>query len=207
MNEIIIEILEKIGYLGIFLLITLENVFPPIPSEIILLFGGFMTTYTNLKLIFVILIATVGSYLGGLILYSLGRILNNEKIKKFSKGKIANIINLNEDIDKANDWFDKKGAITVFICRFIPIVRSLISIPAGMNKMNLFKFSLYTIIATLMWNSILVYLGARLGENWPLVLDVFSKYSFIILIILMVLLLLLSYMYYKKRIKKKHKSF
>ena len=141
MQEFIIEMMNNFGYFGIFFLIALENVFPPIPSEVILLFGGFMTTYTKLNIAIVIIAATLGSLLGAIVLYYIGKILNKERLKKIVSGKIGKILRLKEeDIEKADIWFDTKGQKTVFFCRFIPIVRSLISIPAGMSEMKMQKF-------------------------------------------------------------------
>ena len=142
MQEIIISIMNNWGYLGIALLIAVENIFPPIPSEVILTFGGFMTTYSNLKLIGIIISSTIGSVLGAIILYLIGRIINKERLEKIVEGKIGTILHFKkQDIEKANSWFEKRGKSTVFFCRFIPIVRSLISIPAGITKMKFFSFS------------------------------------------------------------------
>ena len=146
MQEIMLSIMEQFGYLGVFLLIAIENIFPPIPSEAVLLFGGFMTTYTGLNIVVMIIAATLGSLVGAIVLYYVGRILNKERLKKLVSGKVGKILRLKtEDIDKADKWFDEKGNKTVFFCRFVPIVRSLISIPAGMSEMPMGKFLIYTI--------------------------------------------------------------
>ena len=109
MQDLIITIMNQFGYLGVFLLITLENVFPPIPSEVILLFGGFMTTYTKLNIIIMIIAATLGSIFGAIILYYIGKIFNKERLKKIISGKIGKVLRLkNSDIDKADEWFDTK---------------------------------------------------------------------------------------------------
>ena len=134
MQEMVLSIMEQFGYFGVFFLIAVENIFPPIPSEVILLFGGFMTTFTKLSVVGVIIAATLGSLLGAIVLYFIGKILNKERLKRIVSGKIGKVLRLKEsDIDKADHWFDTKGNKTVFFCRFIPIVRSLISIPAGMS--------------------------------------------------------------------------
>ena len=145
MEEMILSIMNQFGYIGVLLLIAIENVFPPIPSEVILLFGGFMTTYTELNVIGMIIFSTLGSLIGAIVLYYIGKILNKERLKKIVSGKVGKILRLkNEDIEKADHWFDTKGNKTVFFCRFIPIVRSLISIPAGMSEMPMLKFLIYT---------------------------------------------------------------
>ena len=147
MQELIIQTIENWGYIGVFLLIAVENIFPPIPSEVILAFGGFATAKTNLTLIGVIIAATLGSTFGALVLYFIGRLLNKDRLEKIVSGKIGKVLRLKpEDIEKANKWFETKGQKTVFICRFIPIVRSLISVPAGMSKMGMPRFLIYTIL-------------------------------------------------------------
>lgn len=200
MQKLIISIMNKFGYFGIFSLIAIENIFPPIPSEVILLFGGFMTTYSKINIIGVIISSTLGSLVGALILYYIGKILNKERLKKIVKGKTGKILRLKEkDIDKADEWFDKKGNKTVFYCRFVPILRSLISIPAGMSEMEMPKFLIYTIIGSAIWNTILTILGNRVGKNWESILDIFDKYSHITLIILIILFIFGTIYYFKKR--------
>lgn len=192
MNNFITNIMNKYGFFGILFLIAIENIFPPIPSEVILTLGGFMTTLENstLTLFSVIISSTLGSILGAIILYFIGYILNKERINKIINSKIGKILCLKEqDINKSDNWFNKNGNLTVLYCRFIPIVRSLISIPAGMNKMNFTIFLIYTSIGSLIWNIVLVTLGSLVGSNYMLVAKVFSKYSKIILFLLIGLLI------------------
>ena len=204
MQEIILQIMNSYGYLGVFLLIAIENVFPPIPSEVILLFGGFMTTWTDLNIIGMIIAATLGSILGAIILYYIGKILNKKRLIKIVSGKVGKVLRLKpSDIEKADEWFDKKGNKTVFFCRFIPIVRSLISIPAGMSEMKMPKFLLYTFAGSIIWNTVLLVIGNRVGENWESILGVFDRYSHIVLIILIVMFFGLIFWFYYKRLKKK----
>ena len=206
MKELILSIMEQYGYIGTFLLITIENVFPPIPSEIVLLFGGFMTTYTSLNIAFMVIAATLGSLLGAIILYYIGKILNKERLKKIVSGKVGKVLHLkNEDIDKADQWFDTKGNKTVFFCRFIPIVRSLISIPAGMSEMDMKKFIIYTIAGSLIWNTVLLFIGSKVGENWTDILGIFDNYSHITLIVLIILFIVACIIFYIKKIKKQKK--
>lgn len=204
MENFIIQIIESWGYLGVGLLIAIENIFPPIPSEVILAFGGFMTTKTVLNEVGVILSATIGSTIGAVILYLIGKILNKERLEKIVSGKIGKVLRLKpQDIEKADKWFDTKGQKTVFICRFIPIVRSLISIPAGMSEMKIWKFLLYTILGSAIWNTVLVLLGKKLGDSWETVVNVFSNFSHIILIILIILCIVGIGLFYTKKGKKK----
>ena len=200
MQAAIISIMNKFGYFGVFFLIAIENIFPPIPSEVILLFGGFMTTYSKINILGVIIASTLGSLIGALILYYIGKILNKERLKKIVKGKIGKILRLKaKDIDKADEWFDTKGNKTVFFCRFIPILRSLISIPAGMSEMEMPKFLLYTTVGSAIWNSVLTIAGSIVGDKWKTIVDIFDKYSHITLIVLVILFIGAIIYYFKKR--------
>ena len=206
MQELIISIMNEFGYLGIFLLIAIENIFPPIPSEVILLFGGFMTTYSDLNIVNVVIFSTLGSLLGAIVLYYIGKILNKERLKKIVSGKVGKILRLKtKDIDKADEWFDTKGNKTVFFCRFIPIVRSLISIPAGMSEMPMGKFLIYTIAGSLIWNTVLTVLGSSFGENWESILGIFDRYSHIVVILLVIIFIIFVSVFYSKRMKKSKK--
>ncbi len=201
MNNFIINIMNKYGYIGILFLITIENIFPPIPSEVILTLGGFMTSKdgVNMSLFGVIMYSTFGSMIGAIILYYVGYIFNKDRLLKIVRSKVGKILCLKEsDIVKSDSSFNKNGDLTVLYCRFIPIVRSLISIPAGVNKMKFSIFLLYTFIGSLIWNTVLVSLGKLVGENYMVVAEVFSKYSKVILILLICLIV------YKiiKKIKK-----
>lgn len=177
MGTFVLNIMEMYGYIGICLLIAIENIFPPIPSEVILTFGGFLTTYTKLTPFGVIISSTIGSLIGAIILYYLGSFI---KVKK-------------ENQDKGNYWFNKYKEKSVLFGRCIPIVRSIISIPAGSIKMDMKKFILYTTIGSLIWNFILVYSGVILGSNWPVFAKILSKYSKIVLVILIVIIAIKIY--------------
>ena len=204
MEEFILSMMNQFGYIGVFLLIAIENIFPPIPSEVILLFGGFMTTYSELNIVLMIIFATLGSLIGAIVLYYIGKILNKDRLKKIVSGKIGKILRLkNSDIDKADEWFDTKGNKTVFFCRFIPIVRSLLSIPAGMSEMPLGKFFLYTTVGSLIWNTVLIIIGAIVGENWKSILNIFDTYSHIVLVLLVIIFVVGVYLFYHKKIKRK----
>lgn len=204
MQEIILSIMGKYGYIGVFLLIMIENVFPPIPSEVILLFGGFMTTYTKLNIFGMVLASTLGSLFGAIILYYIGKIFNKDRLKKIISGKLGKILRLKvSDIDNADNWFDNKGNKTVFFCRFIPLVRSLISIPAGMSEMSMFKFLLYTLFGSLIWNTVLIIVGSVVGENWTKIVNILDTYSHIVVLILFVVVVVGIYFFYRKRSNKK----
>lgn len=203
MQEMIISFMNRFGYFGIALLIAVENIFPPIPSEVILTFGGFMTTYSKLHITGVIIASTVGSLLGALILYWIGKLLNKEKLMRLIDSKIGKWLRLKkEDIEKADQWFGKKGSITVFVCRFVPIVRSLISIPAGMNGMKIQTFLILTTIGTLIWNAVLTVLGASMGSAWPKIVEFMNRYSKFGFILLLIAFFIGVFIFYKKRLGK-----
>jgi membrane protein DedA with SNARE-associated domain len=187
MEEWIIEVLNQFGYLGIGLLIAIENIFPPIPSEVILTFGGFMTTTTDLTLWGVVIAATLGAVLGAVILYGVGRLLSAERLGALLDGKVGKLLHFKkEDVYKACDWFNKRGKLTVLFCRCVPIVRSLISIPAGMAKMKFDLFLLLTTAGTLVWNIVLVTLGVVAGESWESIVagtDVYKQIAIVALLI------------------------
>lgn len=197
MNEFVTELIQSYGYLAIFLLIFIENIFPPIPSEIILTFGGFMISSNMMIFLKVVVVSTLASYLGALLLYGMGYAIGISNLDQFLQRKYIRLLKIKkENIDKAMNQFEKYGKMTVFLCRLVPVVRSLISIPAGMFQMNLFVFSIWSILGTLIWNSILVYFGMILGDNWNLIRFYMQQYSFVILILFIISS---GYYFYHKR--------
>lgn len=204
MQEFIISVMNRFGYVGIFFLIFFENVFPPIPSEVVLLFGGFMTTYTKLNIFLMIVFSTLGSVAGAIVLYYIGKLLNKERLKKIVSGKVGKVLRIKtNDIDKADYWFDTKGNKTVFFCRFIPVVRSLISIPAGMSEMAMGKFLLYTTVGSAIWNSILLIVGNKVGKNWESILSIMNQYSHIVFMLLIILFIVFLVYFFGFRTKKR----
>ena len=200
MQDWMTEFVNQFGYAGVGLLIAIETIFPPIPSEVILTFGGFLTTYTSMSIWGVVSSATIGSLTGAALLYGVGRWLNPHRLQHWLNGRLGELLHFNSnDVDRAVGWFSRKGTFTVFFCRFIPIVRSLISIPAGISRMNMGKFFLLTGAGTVIWNFVLVYVGSLAGESWEKISDYMHVYARIALIILMVLAATLVYLFYKKR--------
>ncbi|MFC4651498.1 DedA family protein [Lactococcus nasutitermitis] len=200
MQELIIQTMNHFGYIGVAFLIMIENVFPPIPSEVILTFGGFMTLHADLAVWGVILSATIGSVLGAIILYFIGRLLNVERLEQLISGKLGKILRLKKgDIRKAESWFMKHGSLTIFFCRFIPLIRSLISLPAGSAKMRFHTFLLLTTLGTLIWNIVLVLLGRALGDNWQTIANVIDNYSTLTVIVLALVTCIALGIFIKKR--------
>jgi membrane protein DedA with SNARE-associated domain len=168
------NIIIKYGYFGIFLLIAIENIFPPIPSEVILTFSGFISKYANLDIFLIIISSTLGSIFGAILLYILGYYLTINKIIYIAKSRIGKVLRLNSDkIIESIQIFNNNGSKTIFICRFIPIIRSLI------------------------WNTIFILLGNMFGENWILIINIFKNYYKPIILLLFILVIL------HKKYKKK----
>jgi membrane protein DedA with SNARE-associated domain len=204
MENWITEVMNTYGYIGILLLIALENIFPPIPSEVILTFGGFMTTTSNMSIIGVIIVSTIGSIVGAIVLYGIGLLLDVNRLERIVD-KWGHILRLtSKDIDKANAWFHKFGVWAVFLGRLVPLVRSLISIPAGMAHMNFWVFLLFTTLGSLIWNSILVSVGAAVGASWSTIVGYMDTYSNVVLLILVVLFVLFIILFIKNRRKQQH---
>ncbi|KIL46781.1 DedA family protein [Jeotgalibacillus soli] len=204
MQEWILSFMEEFGYFGIFLMIALENLFPPIPSEVILTFGGFMTTQTDLTVLGVIIASTAGSVAGAVALYGLGLLVDVKRLEKIID-RYGNILRLKrEDLYKADAWFDRYGIWTVFFCRMVPLIRSLISIPAGMSNMPFILFLVFTTLGTIIWNTILVILGARLGESWEDILSFMDVYSNVAYALIAMTGILVVIWYIRKR--KKHSA-
>lgn len=199
MKTLIISIINQYGYLGIFLLIAFENIFPPIPSELILTFGGFATTISHLDLWLVVLFSTFGSVLGAIILYFIGRILSPKRLAHIVESKIGKLLGLKlKHIEASELWFQKHGYKTVFFCRFVPILRSLISIPAGSQKMNFPIFLLLTTIGTAIWNFVLVYLGQVAGSAWESTAMYIDLYGLLIAVVLIAAACFGTFRYLKK---------
>ncbi len=201
MQNWIIEVMNSYGYIGILLLIALENIFPPIPSEVILTFSGFLTTKSDATVIGVIIFSTIGSIVGAIVLFGIGRLLDVKRLEKIVDrwGYILRLTR--KDIQKADAWFRRFGVWAVLIGRLVPLVRSLISIPAGMARMNFGVFLFFTTIGSLIWNSVLVYLGATVGSNWSTIAGYMDTYSNVVVIILAVLFVLFVIWFIRNRRK------
>jgi len=161
-----VDLMNTLGAPGAGIAIFVENVFPPIPSEIILPLAGLAASRGDLQLAEVLLWTTAGSMLGAILLYSLGALLGAERLRAIARR--VPLLKVS-DIDKSVAWFDRHGAKAVFFGRMLPIFRSLISIPAGITRLNLLLFALLTFLGSSIWNSVFVVAGYVLGENWTVV--------------------------------------
>ena len=195
------DFISQFGYLAVAGLILFENVFPPIPSELILPLSGFFTTTTEMTLPGVMVAATTGSVLGAFILYGIGRLLSRERLTRFFETRPMRLLGFKStDVASAIDWFDRKGQATVLICRCIPVVRSLISIPAGTAKMSLMRFTLYTFIGSAVWNTVLCSLGAAAGSAWATVSEQAEWVSDIVKYVIIALVAVVAVVWIVKRV-------
>lgn len=192
------EIMQQLGYVGIAFLMFLDTIFPPIPSELIMPSAGFTASQGDLNIVAVIIAGSCGSILAAVILYWLGRVLNEDRLNNWLKRYGKWIFLKPEDLAKATSWFNQHGKKIVFFGRMIPAVRSIISIPAGIAKMPFGLFLLYSSLGTLIWTSILALLGYYLGQNYQKIIPWISGASNIILVIIIGAAIIGIYKYYKK---------
>lgn len=169
------DIVHSLGYLGVALLTALENLFPPIPSELILPLAGFLSGQGRFQLPVAIGAAVVGSTLGAGILYAAGRWLGEDRLRGLIRDQGRWLLLDEEDFDKAADWFGRHGGKAVFLGRLVPGVRSVISMPAGIEMMSIPRFALFTILGSAIWDGALVLLGWWLGSNWEMV-ETYGQY-------------------------------
>ena len=158
-----VDIMTGLGPIGVAITIFLENAWPPIPSEIILPLAGFTAAQGSFSVVSAIIWATVGSVTGAWMLYAIGRIFGHDRLVAIAE-KLPLV--RGSDITKTTEWFDRHGSKAVFFGRMLPIFRSLISIPAGLEKMNFLLFTVLTLLGSAIWNTIFVVAGYILGDNW-----------------------------------------
>lgn len=180
MVEWITNTMNSLGYWGIGLLMFLENLFPPIPSELIMPLAGFTVARGNMEFAPVVVAGVVGTVLGALPWYYAGKIVGEQRLKKLADRYGRWLTISSKDITKAKHWFDKHGGKAVFFCRLVPGVRTLISLPAGISRMPLVPFLLYSTLGTLLWVGLLTYTGYVLGDNYELVDKYLSPVSKIV---------------------------
>lgn len=176
----IILLIEKTTYFGIFILMAFESALLPIPSEVTMPFSGFLASQGKLSFWLIVLVGTVANLTGSLIAYYIGYLLEEtiliRIIKKYGKFVLITL----DDYHKANKWFLKYGEKIIFISRLLPAVRTIISLPAGVFKMNIRKFIVYTTVGCFIWSVFLTYIGIVLGENWNSLEPYYRKSEIII---------------------------
>ena len=193
------DVIEQLGYLGVALLVVLENVFPPIPSEIVLPFAGFVAQRGSDSVVLMILAATVGSVIGALIMYWIAAIIGDERLHAFTR-KFGKWVQIREaDLTRAEEWFDRHAMSAVLVGRCVPLIRSVVSIPAGFRRMKLIPYIAYTFLGSLVWNIALVGAGAVLGENWERVEPVVATFQWIVIVVILAGLARVAYVVVQRR--------
>jgi membrane protein DedA with SNARE-associated domain len=188
---LVIKVISGSGYLGITGLMALESACVPIPSEIVMPFAGYLVTAGQFSLLWVIIFGAIGNLIGSIIAYWVGVYGGRPFIGKYGKYLLIK----KEELDKADKFFTKYGSLSVFFSRLLPIVRTFISLPAGIAKMPFWKFSFYTFIGSLFWSAVLAYIGVFLGSNWQNIEIYFREFDWLIGILLLVGII---YFIYKK---------
>ena len=187
--EWVTSVIQTLGYPGLTALVALENIFPPIPSELILPLAGFLTGQNRFSFPIVLFATTLGSLLGALLLYAIGMAAGQRGVRRLFEryGHLALLTP--EDLTRSESWFDRYGPVAVFIGRLVPVVRSLVSIPAGYRRMPIGQFLLLTGFGSALWNGALVSLGWALGENWRQVEDYVGWLQYLVIAVVAVLIL------------------
>jgi membrane protein DedA with SNARE-associated domain len=169
---LVTDIIAALGPIGVGVLVALETVFPPIPSELILPLSGYLASRGRMSLAAVVIGATLGSLAGALALYWAGAALGQKRLRRLAER--TPLVEV-DDLERAEGWFDRHGGLAVLIGRVVPVVRSLVSVPAGVERMPLWRFILYTIIGSGVYNLVLIGLGYVLGSRWQTV-EQYSNY-------------------------------
>lgn len=188
MTRWIQQVMDSLGYPGIALLMFLENIFPPLPSELIMPLAGFATSDGGLSFVGVVAAGTLGSVAGAFPLYYLGKIVGQERLISWTDRYGRWFAMSGTDIIRSRDWFDRHGRYTILVCRLVPGVRSLISIPAGVAAMRLLPFLIYSVIGAGLWTALLAYAGQLLGENYGRVNTLLGPATYVVIGVLLVMI-------------------
>ena len=181
--EWVAGVVDQLGYVGLLLLVALENLFPPLPSELILPLAGFLVGQGRMDFIIAFGFATAGSLLGAMILYGIGAVVGEQRVRHW----VRRIPLLEErDVDIGQDWFARHGGKAVFFGRLVPIVRSVISLPAGLERMPLWRFAIFTTAGSALWNLLLIGGGWFLGDRWEEIRPWISRYEIVVIVVVAV---------------------
>lgn len=204
-TSFIINSINSLGYLGIVAMMIIESACIPLPSEVIMPFSGFLASTGRFSLLGVILVGSLGSVIGSLIAYFFGFFGGRIFLEKYGKYLLIS----RHDLDLADKFFQKHGAKAAFFTRMMPIFRTFISLPAGIAKMNLLKFTVYTFVGSIPWCWSLAFLGKKLGENWQVLGSYFKKFDFIIigLIIIAIILYIIRHIKNERKYKNLNQSY
>lgn len=185
------QIVSSLGYPGIALVMFAENIVTPIPSELVMPFAGFLVAEDRLNFWGILVAGTIGSVLGALVIYYIGIWADERMIRAFVRRYGRYVMVSEADLDRALNTFNRYGEIIIFVGRLIPVIRSLISLPAGMSRMPVGRFLLYTTLGSGLWTALLGYAGVVLGHNWEEVLVMVERYQRVTLVGLIIVLVVL----------------
>ena len=189
MFDWVVATIDSWGYLGVFVRMVAENVFPPIPSEVIMPLAGFLAGSGRMSLVLTMIVGTLGSVIGTLMWYYVGLWFGEERLKRFAARHGRWLTLSPGDIDAAHQWFVQHGAVAVFFGRMIPAIRTLISVPAGLARMPIWKFLIYTVAGSALWTGILTFAGLALHENYARVADYVDPVSKLVVVTVVVIYL------------------
>ncbi|MEE8726792.1 MAG: DedA family protein [Bifidobacterium thermacidophilum] len=185
MTDWLVSLMSQMGGIGVAVAVFLENLFPPIPSEVILPLAGVTASQGKMGLVEAIVWATAGSLIGALVLYAIAAAIGSQRIRRLFD--IMPLVQAS-DIDTADSWFARYGWSSVLIGRVIPVVRSLISIPAGLARMGLARFIGLTVLGSAVWNTVLVMAGFALGQRWQVILSFLDRFQSVVIVLLAALI-------------------
>ena len=198
LSSVVIYLITAFGYLGIFLTMAMESAALPIPSEIVMPFAGYVASQGNLDFWAIVIAGTLGNLVGSLLLYYVGLKGGRPVLMKYGKY----ILISEREIRIAEEWFRKFGSKVIFFSRMLPVVRTFVSLPAGAAKMDIKKFSFYTLVGSVPWNIALTYVGFVLGENWQQIEGVFRAFDLAIVGIAAVVIAYIAYSLFKKKSRR-----
>lgn len=193
----IISTISSLGYGGIIILMAIESANIPLPSEIIMPFSGFLVAQGQFNLYLVALAGAIGCVVGSIFSYWLGAVGGRPLVMRYGKY----ILISHHDLDLTDSWFQKRGELTVFLGRLLPIVRTFISFPAGIAKMHFGRFVLYSFLGSLPWCLLLAFIGQKMGENWEKIRTVFHQFDYVILGVIILVIIWWIWRHLKNRTK------
>ena len=200
------DVINQFGYFGVALLVVIENIFPPIPSEIVLPFAGFVAqqgsagvAQSDTSVIGMMIAATIGSVVGALILYVISSAIGPERLRAFVQ-RFGRWFGVKQtDLLRAEAWFDRRSFVAVLVGRCVPLIRSIVSIPAGFRRMKLTSFILLTAVGSAVWNIALIGAGAILGDQWERVGEYVGVFQWLVIGAILVLLVRFVYLSLQNR--------
>ena len=200
------DVINQFGYFGVALLVVIENIFPPIPSEIVLPFAGFVAqqgsagvAQSDTSVIGMMIAATIGSVVGALILYVISSAIGPERLRAFVQ-RFGRWFGVKQtDLLRAEAWFDRRSFVAVLVGRCVPLIRSIVSIPAGFRRMKLTSFILLTAVGSAVWNIALIGAGALLGDQWERVGEYVGVFQWLVIAAILVLLVRFVYLRLQNR--------